>query len=153
MDRQDWEWLVATFFIAVSVAYLLGVFVFWGIRGLKWVWNKLKGLRRGKYPMSEERQVCDAIVSVLENLIHRKVISPERAQYWYERIGKGAGLPGIMPAKLRGEELKKAIRQRLHSFHGVDVYKPVPLPDRRRSLKDIFEQAPPWKESAKCTRR
>jgi len=105
--------------------------------GVRWLLSRNKG----KDYMSEARIISDALTSVLEDLIHRKILRRDRAQYWSERLGKGAGLEHLLPRRLRGEALKEAIRRRIHGPH--NLYEPVPLPDRRRSLSEIF-QVPPW---------
>jgi hypothetical protein len=93
--------------------------------------------------MSERRLVSDNFTSMIEDLVYERKLSRERAEWYYRQATDFLGLLDARHPRLKGDALKAAIKSRLYSH---TFYRPVPLPDRRKTLKELFRPAPPWKE-------
>lgn len=95
--------------------------------------------------MSEKRIVADGFVCLIERLKREGKLSDIRADWYYKQASLYLGLD-TAPQPLPIAQLKSAIKTRLFHYHDL-YFKPVPFPDRHRTLKDFpLRQEKPWKD-------
>jgi hypothetical protein len=123
---ENWVDLILAFF---------GIYFF--ILVCEWSFRRISGGRRR---MSEGQILADAFTEMVEDLLYRGMISEQKATWAYQKASLFLGLDGLLPLHLRGQALKAAIRHRL--YNDTDFYRPVPLPDRKRSLGELLGKIP-----------
>lgn len=93
------------------------------------MWEKRPMRKKGQL-RREEVVVGDMITDGIEDMILREVLSPDRANYWYKRIAKGAGLTDLLQRRVvilpHPEQVKRQIKDRRGKKNST---KPIPFPD------------------------
>lgn len=133
-------------FVTLYVQYVIGFGAALGLVGVLTLLYKLEGWRENKRkakfnqsirkdgerwmttPEEENLEkvlMSDMVVDIIEELIHRGKLSPERARIWYRRFGNILNLPDLL------EQHEQLLKQRIRSQIGKSV-KVIPFPDVRK---------------------